>query len=42
MKQYVKPVCEKVELQPNERLSNSSCEKVTVHCNGEIKEVWTN
>lgn len=40
MKPYVKPVFEKVELQPNERLSNSSCNKEPIYCNGVIK-AWT-
>ena len=32
MKPYIKPVLEKVELMPNERLSNASCKIEEVYC----------
>jgi hypothetical protein len=32
MKQYVKPALERVELMPNERLSNSSCQSKVIVC----------
>ena len=32
MKPYVKPVFQKVELMPNERLSNTSCKSDEIWC----------
>ncbi len=42
MKPYVKPVFEKVDLMPNERLSNSSCMDKRIVCDkdGDGKVDW--